>query len=504
ALRNGQPVRLQFNSPVEFHDVLRTGPSSSLQVRFVDEGLISLRESSEFAIEDYKFAAEQPEQERAFFRLIKGGFRSVTGLIGRARNANYRVQTQTATIGIRGTDYAARLCSGGDCGKDVKDGLYGTVLGLSHGSNQITVQNEGTPQPRVFSIGQHFYVPDVRTPPQQLLQPPTFVSFTPQGKGQAAQQGGQGSGGEQASSSSGVSAESRPQSPTSPTTTQIQLVSNTQYTVTNTVTTTGTSVLLPTGTIGVLGGWIEPGSTEPNGGGGLVPASVITFSSSGFPTAFQIPFNCVGPNGGCNNPPSATLGAPIAGSTGVGFPDGSANGIFWGRWDTGTITSGGQTFNLSASNQAHLMYGTLTPADVISAKSGSLTLFSSSLGTTPTNQVGELGSGSFPSIVVNFTNRTATISSATVSFTSNFWQMPSGSGPITVVPGAGAFFLVQGSGTNGSGGWTCSGIGCGSTVAAKAGGIFLGPVGDHAGVTLSAASGTAQFNTVRVYCPSGC
>lgn len=57
---------------------------------------------------------ETDETSRAFFRLLKGGFRSVSGLIGKANHDDYRVSTPVATIGIRGTQYGARLCQG-DC-----------------------------------------------------------------------------------------------------------------------------------------------------------------------------------------------------------------------------------------------------------------------------------------------------------------------------------------------------------------------------------------------------
>lgn len=43
---------------------------------------------------------------RAFFRLLRGGFRAVSGLIGKANVNDYRVSTPVATIGIRGTDWA--------------------------------------------------------------------------------------------------------------------------------------------------------------------------------------------------------------------------------------------------------------------------------------------------------------------------------------------------------------------------------------------------------------
>src|SRR3546814_7082028 len=45
-----------------------------------------------------------------FFRLLKGGFRAVSGLIGRVDHEEYRVSTPVATIGIRGTDYYVYQC----------------------------------------------------------------------------------------------------------------------------------------------------------------------------------------------------------------------------------------------------------------------------------------------------------------------------------------------------------------------------------------------------------
>jgi hypothetical protein len=120
-----------------------------------------------------------------------------------------------------------------------------------------------------------------------------------------------------------------------------------------------------------------------------------------------------------------------------------------------------------------------------------------------------------PTISVNFDSRLATVSASSVTFSGaqpQAWNMPGGSGPITIVPGSGGYFLVQGTGSVGSGGWNCSGSGCsGATqMSARAAGIFFGPVGDHAGVALGAqaynSSGqtVANFGAVRVFCTSGC
>ncbi|MBL0394188.1 FecR domain-containing protein [Ramlibacter monticola] len=49
--------------------------------------------------------------------MVRGGFRAVTGLISKGSPDAARIQTQTATIGIRGTDFDARLCAR-DCGAE--------------------------------------------------------------------------------------------------------------------------------------------------------------------------------------------------------------------------------------------------------------------------------------------------------------------------------------------------------------------------------------------------
>jgi len=46
--------------------------------------------------------------------LLRGGFRAITGLIAKSSPNAARVTTKTATIGIRGTDFDARIC-GADC-----------------------------------------------------------------------------------------------------------------------------------------------------------------------------------------------------------------------------------------------------------------------------------------------------------------------------------------------------------------------------------------------------
>jgi hypothetical protein len=156
ATPSGEIRDLTKGSQVFEGEVIITGGSSFVNIEFTDGGRVLLRPESRFQIERYQYAgaapaaaAGQPQQaaqaqpvrqESAFFRLLKGGFRAVSGLIGHTRREDYSVQTPVATIGIRGTDYEVRLCQG-DCGDitpSPSDGLYAGVQ-----SGAIALTNAG-------------------------------------------------------------------------------------------------------------------------------------------------------------------------------------------------------------------------------------------------------------------------------------------------------------------------------------------------------------------------
>jgi hypothetical protein len=104
----------------EAGDTISTGRNSSAQLLFSDGGELTLRPDSQLRIEQYGYRLEAPQTDNAFFRLLKGGMRTVTGLIGKRGNQDaYRVGAVTATIGVRGTDFTARIC-GEDCAEESK------------------------------------------------------------------------------------------------------------------------------------------------------------------------------------------------------------------------------------------------------------------------------------------------------------------------------------------------------------------------------------------------
>ncbi len=169
--RGGQQLPLQSGTAVETGDVLAVGDKSTLQVRFTDESVVALRANSQFKIENYRFD-KNAESDRSLLGLLKGGMRTITGLIGKANQKNYAVQTATATIGIRGTHFAVVSCNN-DCSKpDGSPQDNGTYGGVTDG--RITVSNQAGS--REFGQQDYFHVPDSNTAPIRLMAPPVVLS----------------------------------------------------------------------------------------------------------------------------------------------------------------------------------------------------------------------------------------------------------------------------------------------------------------------------------------
>lgn len=133
-------------TPVEAGDIVLTGTTSDAKLVMEDGQVIYLRPGSAFRIDDYQFK-EGEKDGVSFASLLKGGFRTVSGMIGKIHPESYRVNTPTATIGIRGTDYSAVICESDYC-DGAQDGLHVYVYnGRIVVSNAAAIQdiqtNEG-------------------------------------------------------------------------------------------------------------------------------------------------------------------------------------------------------------------------------------------------------------------------------------------------------------------------------------------------------------------------
>lgn len=97
---------LSVGSKIEPGETLVTEEKTYAQLRFIDKSVVTLKPGTQFKVESFVFDEKAPEQDNASFGLLKGALRTITGLVGKRGNQDaYRMNTATATIGIRGTHF---------------------------------------------------------------------------------------------------------------------------------------------------------------------------------------------------------------------------------------------------------------------------------------------------------------------------------------------------------------------------------------------------------------
>jgi hypothetical protein len=166
---NGQSRSLTKGAQIGEGETINTN-SGRAQVRFTDGAYVSLQPASEFRIDQYRFEGKADGKEKGFFSLLKGGLRTITGLVGRNNKQNYQISTTVATIGIRGTEYTIQY------GNSIQGTVGEGEIDVCNGAGCLSVTN-----------GESYYVQsqeikpalsNKRTdlpPPQPTNPPPNFV-----------------------------------------------------------------------------------------------------------------------------------------------------------------------------------------------------------------------------------------------------------------------------------------------------------------------------------------
>ncbi len=183
----GGPTRVAIKGgPVQEGDLIVTAADASAQLRMVDEGTIAIRPDTSLRIDAYRYAVGGGE--RGILDLIKGGLRTLTGLIGKARKDAYLVRTPTATIGVRGTDHEpVYVPEGGWSGAPgAESGTYDKV---NSGATYIQTR-AGLVELAANEVG--FVPPRADALPVRLDRMPDFMRGVPAAQGKADARGVRG------------------------------------------------------------------------------------------------------------------------------------------------------------------------------------------------------------------------------------------------------------------------------------------------------------------------
>ncbi len=152
-------------------DTITTGAKSEVRIRMIDEAMIWIQPESSLTIDKYSYVKQGDAKDQAVMRLIAGGFRTVTGLIGKINRNNYSLSTPNAVMGIRGTDFQVMFVSPGQTRtpSSPESGTYNHVyLGstvLNANGNSVNVEQGQTA----------FAGLTPGAPPQLLRSKPAFM-----------------------------------------------------------------------------------------------------------------------------------------------------------------------------------------------------------------------------------------------------------------------------------------------------------------------------------------
>ena len=95
-------------TPVHIGDQLHTGKNGSMGVTFRDDTTMSIGSETDITVDEYLYSPGAGAL-RLVANLTRGTLNYVSGVIARLRPEAVLIKTPTATIGVRGTHFAASV-----------------------------------------------------------------------------------------------------------------------------------------------------------------------------------------------------------------------------------------------------------------------------------------------------------------------------------------------------------------------------------------------------------
>ncbi|MBI5910579.1 MAG: FecR domain-containing protein [Betaproteobacteria bacterium] len=200
--RAGVTRALQKGAEINEGDRVVTAAEASAQIKMVDGGFIAIRPNTDMGFDTYRYSGKEDGTESAIVSLLQGGFRTITGIIGRTNKQNYLVKTVTATIGIRGTDHEPMVILAPRPGQVAvaAPGTYDKVnVGIAFIRNDA-----GSVDIHRNQVG---FAPETKAPPVVLPRIPPFYKPTPAPGPQKAKQEAKDEGKKEAAPSAAAPAE---------------------------------------------------------------------------------------------------------------------------------------------------------------------------------------------------------------------------------------------------------------------------------------------------------
>ena len=98
---NGQTMQKSYR--VKSGDKITTGSNGKVNIVMADKSVMDIEPNTQFQLERFTFNKKKPAESKSIMNLLRGGFRYISGLVGRTNYENAQIKMGTATAGIRGS-----------------------------------------------------------------------------------------------------------------------------------------------------------------------------------------------------------------------------------------------------------------------------------------------------------------------------------------------------------------------------------------------------------------
>ena len=106
-IRDKEEIQVTDLPEIELNDIAETA-NGKMKIEFLDKAQLDLKEHSEVLIDEIYYDPD-PSLSKMSMKFTMGTARFASGSLGLINKANIDIQTPTATIGIRGTDFTTTV-----------------------------------------------------------------------------------------------------------------------------------------------------------------------------------------------------------------------------------------------------------------------------------------------------------------------------------------------------------------------------------------------------------
>lgn len=104
--RNKTAISGKANTGVESMDTVSVGSKANVGITFVDNTKVKITENSRLILDDFVFDPKKSDAGKLGMRVALGTVRYASGQVAKNNPQNVSIKTPTATIAVRGTDFA--------------------------------------------------------------------------------------------------------------------------------------------------------------------------------------------------------------------------------------------------------------------------------------------------------------------------------------------------------------------------------------------------------------